>query len=92
MELGEVKKNIGNKVALQGNLDPTMLYAGKGENKRRSKENSLFFWRGQRAYFNLGHGILPDVDPENAKAMVQLLKKKVRFFTAKMLMRKIYKF
>jgi len=83
MELGEVKKNIGNKVALQGNLDPTMLYAGKEKIREEVKRILSSFGEGSGHIFNLGHGILPDVDPENAKAMVQFVKEESKIFHCK---------
>jgi uroporphyrinogen decarboxylase len=74
MDLGEVKCKVGDKVALQGNLDPTILYANK--NKIREEVIRILdsFGKGSGHIFNLGHGILPDVDPENAKLMVSFVK------------------
>jgi len=80
MDLGEVKKITGGKVALQGNLDPTMLYAGKEKIRDEVKRVLSSFGRGSGHIFNLGHGILPDVDPENAKAMVQFVKEESKAF------------
>jgi uroporphyrinogen decarboxylase len=69
--LGKAREILGPQVAVQGNLDPTVLYAPKnhieGEVKRILDENA-----GRPGHiFNLGHGILPNVDPEHAKFMVE---------------------
>jgi uroporphyrinogen decarboxylase len=69
--LDRARNILGPQVAVQGNLDPTVLYAPKAhieaEVKRILAEN------GDRPghIFNLGHGILPTVDPEHAKFMVE---------------------
>ena len=74
MDLGEVRKQVGDKVALQGNMDPTVLYANKNYIRDETKRVLDSFGKGNGHIFNLGHGILPDVDPENAKALVQFVK------------------
>lgn len=64
------RARVGDKVALQGNLDPIALYA---EPKViRQKVNTILekYGEGPGHVFNLGHGILPDVNPEHVKAMV----------------------
>ncbi len=80
MDLGEVRNRIGNKVALQGNLDPTVLYAGKEKIKEEVKRTLDSFGKGSGHIFNLGHGILPDVNPEKAKALVKFVKEESTFF------------
>ncbi|PLX82213.1 MAG: uroporphyrinogen decarboxylase [Desulfuromonas sp.] len=71
VNLGQARDILGPKIAVQGNLDPTVLYAPKphieAEVKRILDENA-----GRPGHiFNLGHGILPTVDPEHAKFMVE---------------------
>jgi uroporphyrinogen decarboxylase len=75
MNLGEVRKLIGDKVALQGNLDPTVLYAPKEKIKTEAINVLQSFGKGSGHIFNLGHGILPDVDPANLKYLVEIVKK-----------------
>ena len=74
MDLGEARKLVGDKVALQGNLDPTILYAGKEKIREEAVKVLRSFGNGNGHVFNLGHGILPDIDPENAKWLVQVVK------------------
>lgn len=80
MNLGEVRNKIVNKVALQGNLDPTVLYANKDKIKEEAVKVLSSFGKGSGHIFNLGHGILPDVDPENAKYLVEVIKNESKFF------------
>ena len=80
MELGEVRDKIGDKVALQGNMDPTMLYAPKEKIREEVKRVLSSYGEGSGHVFNLGHGILPDVDPENAKAFVSFVKEESKKF------------
>ena len=81
MDIGEVRKVVGNKVALQGNLDPTVLYAEKSVIKSEAKRVLESFGNGSGHVFNLGHGILPDVKPENAKALVRNCKRRKQIFS-----------
>lgn len=80
INLGEVRNKIGSKVALQGNLDPTVLYANKDKIKEAAVKVLSSFGKGSGHIFNLGHGILPDVDPENAKYLVEVIKNESKFF------------
>jgi uroporphyrinogen decarboxylase len=58
-------------VALQGNLDPAVLYARPDRIRAEVETVLASFGRGSGHVFNLGHGIHPDVDPEHAGAMVK---------------------
>lgn len=80
MELGEVRKQVGDRVALQGNLDPTVLYANKNYIKQEAISVLKSFGEGSGHIFNLGHGVLPDVDAENVKALVQFVKEESKQF------------
>jgi len=74
MDIGRVRKRIGERVALQGNLDPTVLYASEEKIKEEVVRILDSFGEGSGHIFNLGHGILPDVEPEKAKALVRFVK------------------
>ncbi|MFC1688540.1 uroporphyrinogen decarboxylase [Pseudomonadota bacterium] len=68
--LHEARQRVGNRVALQGNMDPSILLASK-EVIRREVSNTLSsFGRGEGHVFNLGHGITPDVDPDHLEALL----------------------
>lgn len=83
MDIGTVKNKIGNKVALQGNLDPSALYADKEIIKKEAGRVLASFGNGSGHIFNLGHGILPDINPENVKALVQFVKEESKVFHRK---------
>lgn len=80
MNLGKIRKKVGDKVALQGNLDPTVLYAKKDYIKEEVKNVLSSFGKGNGHIFNLGHGVLPDIDPERVKALVQYVKEESKVF------------
>jgi uroporphyrinogen decarboxylase len=80
MDIGEVRNKIGSKVALQGNMDPTVLYANENAIRNEVRRILNSFGEGSGHIFNLGHGILPDIEPENAKAMVKFVKEESKKF------------
>jgi len=70
IEIGEAERRIGSKVALQGNLDPSVLYASP-EIITAEAYKVLDQFKGQTGHVcNLGHGITPDVNPESMKVLV----------------------
>jgi len=74
MDLKSVREKIGKRVALQGNLDPTVLYGNEAKIREEAKKVLASYGNGSGHIFNLGHGILPDVNPEHAKALVRIVK------------------
>ena len=69
--LGRVRRRIGGKLALQGNLDPGALL-GPSEALRREAQGVLDEVPDGRAHvFNLGHGVLPVTDPERVHELVE---------------------
>ena len=65
-DIGTARRRVGQQVALQGNMDPAVLYA-KPDVIRHEVQNILTsFGKGTGHIFNLGHGITPGVDPDNA--------------------------
>ncbi len=69
-DIAIARERVGNKVALQGNLDPIALYAQPDIIVEKVKTILAKYGYGSGHVFNLGHGILPDVNPEHVKAMV----------------------
>lgn len=80
MDIGKVRKRIGDKVTLQGNLDPTVLYGSEEKIKEEVIRILESYGEGSGHIFNLGHGILPDVDPEKAKFLVKVVKEESNKF------------
>lgn len=74
VDLSILRKRIGPNIALQGNLDPDILYAPH-EKIRTEVKNILKSMHNDPGYvFNLGHGILPDMDFEAVKTLVDTIK------------------
>jgi uroporphyrinogen decarboxylase len=70
-DIGSARNRVGDKVALQGNMDPSVLYA---QPERIREEVATILGRygtGSGHVFNLGHGIHQFVDPEHAKAFIE---------------------
>ena len=70
VSLSEARNRVGDRVALQGNLDPSVLLANKKVIRREVSETLNSFGQGAGHVFNLGHGITPDVDPEHLSALI----------------------
>ncbi len=70
----KARRKIGENVALQGNMDPTILYAPFERIKDEVKRILKQYGKGSGHIFNLGHGILPDVPVENVKYFVNAVK------------------
>ena len=64
------RARVGHKVALQGNMDPISLYAKPEVIVEKVKTILQKYGSGSGHVFNLGHGILPDMNPDHVKAMV----------------------
>lgn len=69
--IGEARKRVGDKVALQGNMDPSVLYASPERIREEVSTILESFGHGTGHIFNLGHGIHPEVDPEHAGAFIK---------------------
>jgi uroporphyrinogen decarboxylase len=69
-DIAQARVRVGDKVALQGNLDPVALYAEPQVIADKVKTILQKYGNGSGHVFNLGHGILPDMNPEHVKAMV----------------------
>jgi uroporphyrinogen decarboxylase len=80
MDIGKVRKVVGHKVALQGNLDPTILYMNHEKIAQHAWKVLDAYGHAPGHIFNLGHGILPDMSPDNLKFLVNFVKDKSRFF------------
>jgi len=70
IELGEARRRVGHRVALQGNLDPCVLYASPTRIRAEVRRALASFGTGSGHVFNLGHGIHPNIDPERPADMI----------------------
>ena len=71
IDIGSARARVGDKVALQGNMDPTMLYASPAAIKAEVASILASFGPGSGHVFNLGHGITPGVNPDHVTVFVE---------------------
>ena len=73
-DLSDARRAVQDRVALQGNLDPSALFA-PAETLRAAARGVLeSFGKGPGHVFNLGHGITPGVDPERVATLVETVR------------------
>ncbi len=71
-DIGEARRRVGDKVALQGNLDPAVLLASPGKVAVEARKVLDAYGSGDTGHvFNLGHGISQFTPPENVTALVE---------------------
>lgn len=70
-DIGAARQRVGDTVALQGNMDPTILYASPERIREEVGRILGSYGSGSGHVFNLGHGITPEVDPEHAGAFIR---------------------
>ncbi len=71
MTLEEARTRVGDRVALQGNLDPAIMLTTPEVIETQVKTTLASFGRGNGHVFNLGHGITPDVDPHHMTVLCE---------------------
>ena len=70
-DIGQARARVGDRVALQGNMDPTVLYAKPSAIRNEVARILASYGSGSGHVFNLGHGITPEVDPAHAGAFIE---------------------
>lgn len=70
INIGEAQQRIGDKVALQGNMDPCVLYSDPETIRATAKQIIDDFGQNTGHVFNLGHGIHQHINPENVAVLV----------------------
>jgi uroporphyrinogen decarboxylase len=71
LDLADARRLVQDRVALQGNMDPCLLYASPERIRSEVDRVLASYGRGPGHVFNLGHGIHPDIEPEHAAALVE---------------------
>lgn len=71
MDIGEARRRVGHRVALQGNLDPNILFANPGAIRAETAKILASYGEGSGHVFNLGHGISQHTAPDHAAALVE---------------------
>ena len=69
-DIGAARAAVGDRVAVQGNMDPAMLYASPQRIRQEVAAILDGFGHGSGHVFNLGHGVTPGVNPDHVKAFV----------------------
>jgi uroporphyrinogen decarboxylase len=69
-DLGDARARVGQRVALQGNMDPSILYASADRIRNEVAAILASYGKGSGHIFNLGHGIHQHADPERVAAVV----------------------
>jgi uroporphyrinogen decarboxylase len=72
--LQHARKSVDPEIGLQGNIDPRILYSGKGEIEKELNKYIKFGKNNQNWIFNLGHGFKPGIPVENVRFMTEFLK------------------
>lgn len=70
-DIAGARARVGERVALQGNMDPAVLYAKPAAIRAEVARILAGYGQGSGHVFNLGHGITPEVDPEHARAFFE---------------------
>jgi uroporphyrinogen decarboxylase len=70
-DIGQGRRRVGGRVALQGNLDPAVLYAAPERIREQVGRVLEAYGQGSGHVFNLGHGIHQHIDPENVAVLVE---------------------
>jgi uroporphyrinogen decarboxylase len=70
LDLGAARARIGGKVALQGNLDPGVLFAPPDVVRKEAAKVLAAYGTGGGHVFNLGHGISRLTPPNNVSVLV----------------------
>jgi uroporphyrinogen decarboxylase len=70
-DLGKARQRVGDKVTLQGNMDPCVLYASADRVEQEVASVLASFGKGETGHvFNLGHGIHPTIEPEKMERLI----------------------
>ncbi len=75
VDIAQARQRVGHRVALQGNLDPSILYAHPKDIEAQVKTVLDAYGHGSGHIFNLGHGIYPDINPEHVQVMIESVRK-----------------
>ncbi len=75
VDIADARARIGDRVALQGNLDPAVLFAPAEVVQRETEKILAAFGQGSGHIFNLGHGISQFTAPESVKVLVDCVHK-----------------
>ncbi len=78
MTLGDARSRVGERVSLQGNLDPAVMLTSPEVIEAQVKATLESYGKGSGHVFNLGHGITPDVDPHHMTVLSESVRENSR--------------
>ena len=73
--IDEVRAAVGDRFVLQGNLDPATLRESPDVIRQGVADTLASYGKAPGHIFNLGHGITPDIDPENLGVLVDAVRR-----------------
>lgn len=79
-DIGQARARVGDRVALQGNMDPNVLFASPDGIEREVARILESYGQGSGHVFNLGHGISQFVDPEHAGVFIAAVQRLSRAY------------
>ncbi len=74
IDIGDARRRVGDKVALQGNLDPSVLFAPPEAVAAEARRVLASYGQGSGHVFNLGHGISQFTPPDNVRVLVDTVR------------------
>lgn len=80
VDIGQARARVGDRVALQGNLDPAVLLASPKVIRREAAKILAAYGYGSGHVFNLGHGISQFTPPDNVAELVHAVHSESRQF------------
>jgi uroporphyrinogen decarboxylase len=78
MDIGRARRLVGDKVALQGNLDPFVLFSEPAQIAAEAEKVLASFGHGSGHVFNLGHGISQYTNPDHAAVLIETVRSSSR--------------
>ena len=82
IDIGDARRRVGDRVALQGNMDPTILMATPEAVALEARRILASYGTGSGHVFNLGHGISQFTPPENVAVLVDTVRQESRQYHA----------
>jgi len=83
VDIGHARRAVGDRVALQGNLDPLVLLTDVATVQREAAAIVRAAGPAPGHVFNLGHGIVPATPPEHVAALVETVHRESRALRAR---------
>jgi uroporphyrinogen decarboxylase len=80
VDIGAARARIGHRAALQGNLDPAVLFTNPLTIRAQAQQVLAGYGRGNGHVFNLGHGVSQFTPPENVAALIEAVHELSRSF------------